>query len=116
MEGELTITKNCKYEFLLSHDALAKQPDRGDDGSSNAPCFKEDYEQGKLNRYRGTYVAYHKGVLCGQSKEGDLLYKAATNYYGRSNLVVFEVPKNPDLLETKILQGQCKFLNSDDYQ
>ncbi len=88
-------------EFLLSHRALATLPEvsyqYGHDG--NSPHFKKDFEQGKLKPYEGSYVAYHKGNFCGQSKDQNSLAKAAASYYGSSNLNVFEVPKEAGDLE-----------------
>lgn len=79
-------------EFILSHDLLASQRDRGDSASANIPNFKQDYLKGRLRNYNNTFVAYHKGVLCGQSKYKQELFDKATNYYGFTNLAVFRVP------------------------
>ena len=77
-------------EFLYSHEELSKH-DRGID-APNQQWFQSDFTQGLLDRYTGTFVAYHKGVLCGQSKDGKGLYEEAQQYFGSSNLAVFLVP------------------------
>jgi hypothetical protein len=53
-----------------------------------------DLQTGELNRYRGTYVAYKEGILCGQSKDGELLHKEAIFNLCSPNLEIYNVPKN----------------------
>jgi hypothetical protein len=89
-------------EYILSHAELAAQSERDESGNSNTLWFFEDLKSGALNRYKGTYVAYHKGTLCGQSSEKDSLFKQAQNYYGRSNLAVFRVPETPLLFSSSL--------------
>ena len=86
-------------EYILSHGGLSKQLDRGETAADNLLFFKLDLRQRRLNRYQeGSYVAYHKGVLCGQSSEGLRLFNTAKEYYGSSNLAVFKIPKKDERL------------------
>lgn len=78
-------------EFILTPGALSSQPDRGKD-ADNTEYFGKDLESGRLNAFRGSFVAYQKGVLCGQSKDRDLLFRSARACYGQSSLDVFQVP------------------------
>ncbi len=86
-------------EYLLDHGGLSSFPDKGSDGKVNIPCFRTDFEEGRLEFYRGESVAYHKGVLCGQSVNGKNLYDRAKEYYGKSNLAVFKVPNDRETLD-----------------
>ena len=83
-------------EYILSHGELAKQPDRGARQADNPAFFKADFLEGRLDRYEGTFVAYQKGVLCGQSEDGEKLHHQAACYYGTSGLTVFQVPLKKD--------------------
>jgi len=96
-------------EFILSHGALAMQPDRGASYRANGPCFKQDFQKGVLMSYTNTFVAYQKGTLCGQSADGDTLFDKAKGYYGGSGLAVFSVPENAEGLEDAIEDGQGWF-------
>ncbi len=87
-------------EYLLDHGGLSSFPDKGDNEKVNVPCFREDFEKGRLEFYQGTCVAYHKGVLCGQSLDRVGLYNKARDYYGQSNLAVFRVPKVGETLDS----------------
>ncbi|MBS3169617.1 hypothetical protein J4210_03960 [Candidatus Woesearchaeota archaeon] len=92
--------KNKPEEYLLSHQGLARFPDKGPDEEINLPSFQNDLEQGRVESAAGeTWVAYHKGVLCGRAAEGRKLYDAATSYYGSSNLAVFRVPKERESID-----------------
>ncbi len=83
--------------FILNHQALTTQSRRKYDELlvGNYPFFLTDLQSGRLNTYRGSFVVYHKGILCGQNDNSDasLLYERAYKYYGKSNLAVFYVPK-----------------------
>lgn len=83
-------------EYILRHDELAAQPDRGRSQSENGAFFRVDFLEGKLDRYEGTFVAYQKGILCGQSADGEKLHHQASAYYGGSGLTVFQVPLKRD--------------------
>jgi hypothetical protein len=96
-------------EFILSHEALSMQPERGASYRSNGPCFKQDFQKGVLNPYFNTFVAYQKGTLCGQSADGDVLFDKAERYYGGSGLAVFPVPESAEGLEEAIESGQGWF-------
>jgi hypothetical protein len=77
-------------EYILSHNGLS-QFKESDYPNANNISFQKDLEEGKLNDYAGTYVLYWKGILTGQSRNGDKLIEKAKNYYGSSNLKMFEV-------------------------
>jgi hypothetical protein len=96
-------------EYILNHDDLASKRDRGDSASANIPCFKEDFLKGRLNNYKETFVAYQKGILCGQSKNQEELFKKATSYYGFSSLAVFMVPKEISQLENSVKEARGQF-------
>ena len=83
-------------EYILGYDALSAQPSRGDSGQDNVNFFEMDLRNGRLKKYTGSYVAYWKGVLCGQSRERDHLYNVVVSVHGRSNLAVFPVPENAE--------------------
>ena len=83
-------------ESILHHGAEAKLPNRCDSEGDNIVLFVADLKDGKLDSYKGTYVAYQKGNLVGQSKDGDKLWQAAGAYYGSSSLTVFKVPEKPE--------------------
>ena len=70
-------------EFLLEKEIREKRH----------ACFQEDLASGRLDRYRGTNVAYKDGVLCGQSKDGSILRRDAGYVLCVNNVFVFEVPK-----------------------
>jgi len=89
-------------EYLLDHGGLSQFPDRGLNGTVNGPYFIKDLVENRLDSYQGEFVAYHKGVLCGQSADGEDLYKTARNYFGASNLAVFRVPNNKETVENSL--------------
>jgi len=94
-------------EFLLSHEDLAQCVVRGDGlPTDNATFFKFDYKTGILDRYKGTAVAYHKGILCGQSSDIELLLHEASTYFGGSSLTVFPVPASLADLEKAVLAAR----------
>ncbi len=96
-------------EFILSHGALAMQPERGASYRANGPCFKQDFQKGVLMPYVSTFVAYQQGTLCGQSADGDALLTQAQGYYGGSGLAVFLVPESAEGLEEAVESGQGWF-------
>ena len=77
-------------EFLLEKEIREKRQVCQTD---NYACFQEDLASGRLDRYRGTNVAYKDGVLCGQSKDGSILRRDAGYVLCVNNVFVFEVPK-----------------------
>jgi len=96
--------------YLLSHDELSQQAERGDVAADNLLFFKLDLRQGKLDRYEeGSFVAYHKGVLCGQSVQGLKLFNTAKGYYGDSNLAVFRLPKKGETLKKTLEDALGEF-------
>lgn len=103
------VTERQSYEYILSHEELARQEVRGDVGLDNIPFFKMDFRRGTLDCYKGTAVAYHKGILCGQSENKEGLFEQAKSYYGSSNLAVFEVPNNTTGLEKSINEALGDF-------
>jgi len=92
----------CRHDYLLDHGELSNQKSRGESGSDNVRCFRSDVTSGILDDYKGTAVAYHKGVLCGQGKDDDALFKKACSYYGTSSLAVFLVPEEASGLEKSV--------------
>ena len=86
-------------EYLLSHEQLARQSNSIVNALDNPTAFRSDFDKGQLNVYRQSFVAYQQGVLCGQSKNAELLFNKAREYYGGSNLAVFLVPDSRDDLE-----------------
>lgn len=89
-------------EYLLSHEQLARESESLVEALDNDVAFRSDFDMGRLNLYQHSFVAYHKGVLCGQSKVGRELYAEARTYYGGSNLAVFLVPEYVSELENNI--------------
>lgn len=94
----------ARREYLLTHQQLSKKADRGTDLKDNDFLFQIDFKKGRLDHYKNTYVAYQKGVLCGQSREISLCRNAA-DYYGASSLTVFKVPENINDLEKAVSEG-----------
>ena len=82
------------YEYILSYEALAHQQQRGHIAKDNPVFFEVDFRNGALNRYKGTYVAYHKGILAGQSGDGKELFRKFKSMHGSSSLTVFKVPED----------------------
>jgi len=96
--------------YLLSRDELAQQAERGESAADNLLFFKLDLRQRRLNRYQeGSYVAYHKGVLCGQSFQRLNLFNAAKKYHGSSNLAVFKIPKKGEIIEKTLEEALGEF-------
>ena len=89
------------FNYILSHGMLSRQDERGKTGSieDNVNSFKEDFENGRLEVYRGTYAAYQKGILCGQHINREILYETASQYFGKSGLSIFRVPSYSEELE-----------------
>ena len=91
-------------EFLLSHGELS-QHTSGVNNADNLLCYMADLRKGKLGRWAGNFVVYQRGILAGESRDGELLFKNAARYYGESSLAMFRVPKNreadPDLKEAR---------------
>ena len=65
-----------------------------------------DLRNGTLKFYEGTFVAYWKGILCGQSVNGEALLKRASDYYGSSNLAIFKVPLDGKKVNLEEALGQ----------
>ena len=101
-------------EFVLSKDDYAARPPRGRDGcaSQTTRAFIDDFRAGVLNRYRGTFVAYKKGILIGQSSDQKLLLLTTGRTYGLDQLAVFPVPRVKESLESAINNGAGTFLYS----
>ena len=81
-------------EFILSHMELAKRQESQKADLPNAMHFAADLLADHLERYRGTFVAYQKGVLCAQSQDRENLARRAESYFGTSSLDIFQVPKS----------------------
>ncbi|MBI4176337.1 MAG: hypothetical protein HY518_03970 [Candidatus Aenigmarchaeota archaeon] len=104
-EGDILImtpdlkVRGSPRNYLLCHQMLSRQPDRGLSRDDNRPYFKKDLSAGRLSPYVGEWVAYWKGILCGEGEEGEALYRKASVYYGATNLAVFRVPLDDEPLE-----------------
>lgn len=81
-------------EYILSHEELEKQRTKKDFKHDNLFYFADDLIKGRLDKHKESYVLYLRGVLCGQSKDKDLLTKTALDYYKSPNISVFRVPTN----------------------
>ncbi len=79
-------------EYLLRHGELTPAMPLWETRRDNAFYFARDVMAGKINYYEGTFVAYRRGALVGQSKNKRALYHKAREYYGTLNLTVFPVP------------------------
>jgi len=100
MAKELGRLENIQpREFILTHTGLSHIKDRCVSRGGNGYWFLHDLFDRDLKGYEGTFVAYQKGILCGQSENGKLLYDDASSYYGSSGLSVFRVPQNRETLE-----------------
>ena len=91
--GDVINTVELK-EYILGYAALARAPERGHVAEDNPTFFKIDFRNGALNQYVGTYVAYHKGILAGQSEDGEALFRKFKSMHGSSSLTVFRIPEN----------------------
>jgi len=97
------VVENPKHaefeEYLLDKEIVAiwiddkKKENRSTD---NRESFLDDLKSGTIPVFfRGKFVAYRDGVICGQSRNGWELYQKAEEHYGKANPVkVFKVPKN----------------------
>jgi hypothetical protein len=92
MAIRIGLKRSKPVEYILDHRELAKRPDRSTSAEGNIHVFMKDVENGLLVPYERTFIAYQKGVLCGQSRNGKKLYGIASGYYGSSGLSVFKVP------------------------
>ena len=87
-----------REEYVLSTEEFSrelrekfKKPNFNSDNRVN---FLWDFGTGELNRYRGTYVVYKEGILCGQSKDKELLYRDAVFNLCSPDIDLYPVPKN----------------------
>lgn len=111
MEERKSITIFDGKEYILSNEELSKHKNRAELETDNFRCFYKDLvSEDLISIYGGTFVAYQKGILCGQSKNRDLLKDIAKCYYGSSSLSVFLVPEEGASLEIQNIQSlQEKF-------
>lgn len=94
-------------EFLVHHGYLESLPYETHDGRENLPRFIDDLViKERLDPFRGEFVAYQQGVLCGHSKSGDTLFKEAVGYYGASGLAVFLVPREGSEVDLQQARGR----------
>ena len=100
--GEKKLQIVALREYILGIEKLMEEPGRGIDHVDNAPYFKVDFLELKLKSYTGTFVAYQKGILVGQSKDGNLLYHEFSCLHGGSNLTVFGVPEDREFLDDAV--------------
>jgi hypothetical protein len=87
---------------ILSHEKLSAQIKRGKSGEDNEKYFREDFKSHILDEYKGTAVLYWKGIPCGQGRNAHELLEKASNYYGSSNLTVYNVPQDADGLDKAV--------------
>ncbi|UCD03887.1 MAG: hypothetical protein JSW73_05095 [Candidatus Woesearchaeota archaeon] len=115
MVSKLRVSDDKKIrEFLLTPKGLSKEENRGLIKKHNAYWFVNDLFDKKLVGYEGTFVAYQKGILCGQSEDGKLLYKEAKFFYDDNpNISVFKVPKDGKTLD-ELFDDDGMFGVSDD--
>ena len=59
--------------------------------SDNKNSFERDFLNGGLNRYKGTYVSYKDGILCGQSSDEELLRRNVYFFLCTPNVDIFRV-------------------------
>ncbi len=96
-------------DYYLNHWELSLLPERGSCERDNIHSFCDDFRRGFLIGYDGTFVVYHKGVLCGQARDGDELLSVTQEYYGSSNLAVFRVPNATETIEDALKEAQGQF-------
>ncbi len=101
-------------ESLLEHQVVNEVPIR--DEGDNSEAFKTDFCTGSLKWWTGSYIAYQKSVPCSIRTTNDVfgdpiegvrenLYESAAEYYGKSSLAVFLIPKNESELAAAIRDG-----------
>jgi len=97
------VVENPKHaefeEYLLDKETAEKwiaDKKRENGSADNRESFLDDLKSGMIPVFfRGKFVAYRDGVICGQSSNGWELYQKAEEQYGKDNPVkVFKVPKN----------------------
>lgn len=85
--------------FILGFEALAQLPDVEAVPSVGVTSrhinewgFESDRQCGRLARFpKGSFVAYHKGFLVGQSADREKLEKSFAGYHGSSNVDYFQL-------------------------
>jgi hypothetical protein len=98
----------AQRDYYLTHGELSQLPEGGKSEKANVPAFQEDFRKGFLIGYDG-FVAYHKGVLCGQARDGRELLETTQRYYGSSNLAVFRVPQGDETIDDVLKDGRGQF-------
>ena len=83
-----------KEEYVLSlrefkHEKKSKETKDKD----NNKAFMSDLEAGVLNRYSGGHVAYKDGILCGHSKDAELLRREVNFHLCCPNVNFYKVIK-----------------------
>lgn len=82
-----------KEEFVLDYREFLIEKRRNGRVIDNKTSFENDVKSGLLDRYQETYVAYKKGILCGQSKDEKVLRKNVDFMLYNNNIDLFYVPK-----------------------
>lgn len=90
--------------FLLNIQSLSENKETAKNEDVDT-TFLKDLTSGKLEKYRGTFVAYHHLTLCGQSKDFVLLSARAENYYTGADLRIYRVPQtSTENIPAKVLR------------
>jgi len=82
--------------YLLSKEELENFEQERD----NDIGFKEDFKEKRLTRYKGEFVVYCQGYLCGhfEGNSGNrLLYTATQTYGSEKNISVYQIPSDENL-------------------
>ncbi len=82
---------NGRREYVAGPEVLKKLNAQGSN-LTNLPAFESDLKEGRLDAYRGTFVAYFGGVLCGQSADLRGLRELALGELEKEKLSIFRVP------------------------
>ncbi len=102
------ITKtDGKKRVVVVHPHRLPNGNRGDAPDVNSDFFMQELRGGMLDKYRGMFVAYQKGFLCGSGNDMERLYETASEAHGQSGLAVFRVPKKSE--EQKPIQAKGRY-------
>ena len=85
-----------KEEYVLSSKEFQIEKKRKiikNHSTNNRVSFVLDYASGELKRYKGTFVAYKEGILCGQSEDRELLYREVVFNLCEPDVKIFDLTK-----------------------
>lgn len=85
-----------KEEYVLDSKEFLFEKSRKEqlENTNNDLSFRRDMEKGALERYAGTFVAYKEGVLCGQSKNEEILRENINFVLCTPNVSLYKVEIN----------------------